>query len=144
MGAAPLPAALLTTADAYLAQLIEKADDDDATKAAKTALRAQFVAAEPPADFATHLADDPAAITAADADQEGEREDYVASTAAVGRLIRDGMKEVTSSTAWYIANARATRTNSAPGKAPAISSAPPSARPNLRPRPRQPRRPGRL
>lgn len=86
---------LLTTADHYIAQLVENTDDDDPTKAAKTALRAKFVALELPADFATNLQDDRDAITAADTAQEGNREDTVASTSAVGRLIKAGMKEST-------------------------------------------------
>lgn len=86
---------LLTIADHYIAELVEKADDDDPTKVAKTALRAKFVALELPADFATHLQDDRQAITDAETEQEGDREDAVASTAAVGRLIKEGMKQST-------------------------------------------------
>lgn len=84
---------LLTTADHYLGELVEAATDDDPTKAAKTALRAKFIALELPADFATHLQDDRQAITDADTVQEGDREDAVASTSAVGRLIKEGMKQ---------------------------------------------------
>ena len=55
---------------------------------------AQFVAHELPADFVTHLQDDRDAIDAAQDDIEGGDEAGVASTAAVGRLIKDGMKEI--------------------------------------------------
>lgn len=75
--------------------LLENEDDDDLTKAAKTALRAKFVALELPADFATHLQDDRQAITEAESEQEGDREEGVESTAAVGRLIKEGMKQST-------------------------------------------------
>ena len=93
--ASPSDADLLTTADAGLALLADATGDDAATLAAKAARRAKFVANELPAGFATDLAADRAAIAAAQDDQEGEREDNVESTAAVGRLIREGMKEVT-------------------------------------------------
>ena len=86
---------LLTTADHYIAELVENTGDDAPTKAAKTALRAKFVALDLPADFAQDLKDDRQASTDADAAQEGDREDAVASTSAVGRLIKEGMKQST-------------------------------------------------
>ena len=85
---------LLTAADNILGQLAADPADDAATQAAKAALVAQFVAHELPADFVTHLQDDRDAIDAAQDDIEGGDEAGVASTAAVGRLIKDGMKEI--------------------------------------------------
>jgi hypothetical protein len=84
---------LLTCADNILSRLAPDPADDAATKAAKTALVAKFVAHELPADFVTHLQADRDAIDSAEDDVEGDDEEGVASTSAVGRLIRDGMKE---------------------------------------------------
>ena len=87
-------AALLTAADGILAKLSINPADSVAVKADKTALAAKFVAHELPADFVKNLGDDRAAIDAAQDAQETAREDGVASTSAVGRLIRDGMTNV--------------------------------------------------
>ena len=48
-----------------------------------------------PADFVQDLKDDLAAIRSADDDMESDDQSGVASTAAVGRLIKAGMAEVT-------------------------------------------------
>ena len=85
---------LLTTADNILGKLAVAPGDSAATQAAKAALVAKFVAHEMPANFVTHLQDDRDAIDNAQDDIEGDDEEGVASTAAVGRLIKDGMKEV--------------------------------------------------
>jgi hypothetical protein len=86
---------LLTAADAMTAQLvIDPANDNAATKAAKTALVARFVAKEFDPAFAQHLADDRAAIDDAGDTLEGDREKSVGSTAAIDNLIAAGMKEV--------------------------------------------------
>jgi len=86
---------LITTADAYIGRLVVDDDNDNAaTKAAKAALVAKFAAHELPADFAQHLADDRGAIDDAEDDVEGDREDSVKGTSAIGRLIREGMKSV--------------------------------------------------
>ncbi len=61
----------------------------------KAGVAAKFIAHELPADFVQHLTDDRAAIDAAEDAKESGDQGGVASTAAVGRLIRDGMKEVT-------------------------------------------------
>ena len=74
--------ALLTAADAFAREL------------ADPAVAAKFVAYELPADFVADLADDIAAIRSADADMQSDDQTGVASTAAVGRLIREGMAEV--------------------------------------------------
>ena len=91
----PSQTALLTTADAFLAQFQDAADDTPAQKAAKAALVVKFVAHELPADFVTDLADDRKAIDAAKDSVESDDSEGVQSTAAVGRLIKAGMKEVT-------------------------------------------------
>lgn len=86
---------LLTSADACIERLKEKPADDAATKAAKAALVAKFLAYELPAGFVQDLAEDRAAIEAAQDELESGRSSGVASTAAVGRLIREGAKEIT-------------------------------------------------
>lgn len=80
--ASPGQAALLTTADAYLVQL------------AKAGVAAKFIANELPATFVQDLTDDRAAIDSAKEDVESDDISGVQSTAAVGRLIKAGMKEV--------------------------------------------------
>lgn len=71
-------AVLLTTADAYLVQF------------AKAGVTAKFIANEQPATFVQ----DRAAIDSAKDEVESEDLGGVQSTAAVGRLIKAGMKEV--------------------------------------------------
>jgi len=80
--ASPTQQTLLTAADAFAREL------------ADPAIVAKFVAYELPADFVADLADDIAAIRSADADMQSDDQTGVASTAAVGRLIREGMAEV--------------------------------------------------
>lgn len=92
--ASPSQTALLTSADAFLAQFQAAAADTAAQKAAKTALVAKFVAHELPADFVQDLADDRKAINDAKDATESDDSEGVESTAAVGRLIKAGMKEV--------------------------------------------------
>ncbi len=75
--------ALLTTADAYLAEL------QQSTVAKK------FIAYELPAEFVTDLTSDLQDVRAAQDDQETSSLTGVESTAVIGRLIRDGMKEIT-------------------------------------------------
>ena len=79
----PSDAALLTTADAFLVEL------------KKTGVAAKFIAHALDANFVQDVTDDRKAIDDAQDDVESDREGGVASTAAVGRLIGDGMKEVT-------------------------------------------------
>jgi hypothetical protein len=85
------PAALLTTADAFLLELAAQPADTTAVKAAKTALVAKFVAHELSPDFVAHLQADRQAIAAEQASMEGDSEDVVGSTASIGPLIRQGM-----------------------------------------------------
>jgi hypothetical protein len=60
----------------------------------KAGVAAKFIAHELPADFVQHLVDDRKGIDDAQDAEESDDSDGVESTAAVGRLIRDGMKEV--------------------------------------------------
>lgn len=85
---------LLAAADNILARLVAGPDDDDATKAAKAARVAQFVAHELPADFATYLQTDRTNVDKAQSDVETDDEEGVASTSAIERLIKAGMKEI--------------------------------------------------
>jgi hypothetical protein len=78
----PGQTALLTAADAMVREF------------AKPGVPAQFIAYELPADFVQDLKDDLAAIRAADSAMDSDDQDGVASTAAVGRLIKAGMAEV--------------------------------------------------
>ena len=86
--------ALLTAADAILLRLAPQPADTPAQTAAKTALAAQFIAYELPATFVSDLADDRAAIDAATESINTGDNEAVQSTAAVGRLIREGMAEI--------------------------------------------------
>lgn len=88
-------AELLITADNILSKLVVAPGDTAPAREAKVALAARFVAHELPADFVQYLEDDRAAIEAAQDQIEGDEADGVASTAAVGRLIKTGMKETT-------------------------------------------------
>ena len=89
----PNPAAVLTAADAIIAQLVETPADNAPTKAAKAARRAKFTAKGLPADFAQHLADDRAAITDAQKSENNADDQGVENTAAIGRLVDEGTKE---------------------------------------------------
>ena len=88
------PAALLTTADAFLLQLTPQPTDSAAVKTAKTALVAKFVAHEMPAGFVTNLQADRQAITDADSDMESDSEDRIGNTAVISPLIQQGVKAV--------------------------------------------------
>ena len=79
----PSQTALVTAADSVIAEL------------KKAGVAAKFIAHELPADFVQDLTDDRAAIDAAEDAMESGDLGGVSSTAAVGRLIREGMKEVT-------------------------------------------------
>ena len=79
----PSQTALLTAGDSVVLELT------------KPGVPAKFIAYEMPADFVQDLKDDLAAIRAADSDMDSDDREGVASTAAVGRLIKSGMAEVT-------------------------------------------------
>ena len=74
---------IITATDAFLQELGE------------TGVAAKFIAHELPADFVQNLTADRQAIVVAQTAETIEDNEGVESTAAVGRLIRDGMKEVT-------------------------------------------------
>ncbi|MEF8755172.1 MAG: hypothetical protein V5B60_14800 [Accumulibacter sp.] len=78
----PTQNALLTAADAFAREL------------ADPAVVAKFLAYELPADFVAELADEVAAIRSAETSMQSDDQSGVASTAAVGRLIREGTAEV--------------------------------------------------
>ncbi len=78
---------LLTTVDLYLSRLQPNGTTD-------AALAAKFITKELPADFVQHLADDRAALSDEGDSIESDSQDGVASTSAIGRLIKEGMKEV--------------------------------------------------
>lgn len=74
---------MLTAADAILAEL------------KKPAVAATFSAHALPAEFVQQLTDERQAIADAPDAQDGGNTNGVASTAAIGRLIRGGIEEVT-------------------------------------------------
>jgi len=85
---------LLTAADKILAQLFVENTDSANVKAAKTALAAKFISKELDPNFVQNLQDDRAAIDDATHEFESSREGGVKNTAAIDRLIREGMKEI--------------------------------------------------
>ena len=91
--AAPNPHTLLTTADAFIGNLIVDPADDAATKAIKAARVAKFTAKGLPQDFATQLQTDRGAIDDAHETEDNADSEGVKNTAAIGRLVSDGMKE---------------------------------------------------
>ena len=90
------PRAVITAADAIIGNLIVDPDNDDApTKAAKTARLAKFNAKGLPAGFEQTLVDDRGKIDTARTDEHDANYEGAENTAAIGRLVRDGMKECT-------------------------------------------------
>ena len=85
---------LLTATDAILSKLLVTPGDSEPVRAAKNALAAKFIAHELSVDFVKDLATDRAAVLAAQVLEDTVGNDSVASTAAIGRLIRAGMKEI--------------------------------------------------
>lgn len=79
----PSQTALLTAGDSAVLEL------------EKAGIAAKFLAYELPADFVQDLKDDLNAIRDADSTMDSDDQEGVASTAAVGRLIKTGMAEVT-------------------------------------------------
>ena len=79
----PSQTALLTAGDAFVLELD------------KAGVAAKFTAYELPATFVQDLKDDLAAIREADGAMNSDDQEGVSSTAAVGRLIKSGMAEVT-------------------------------------------------
>jgi len=78
----PSQTALLTAVDSFLIEL------------KKPGVAVKFIAHELAADFVKNLEDDRKAAAAAQDAEESKDAEGVTSTAAIGRLIRDGMKEV--------------------------------------------------
>jgi len=88
------PHEVLATAETYLVQLAPQPGDDATTTATKTARVAKFTAHDLPVTFVADLQSTVTAIGSAKSAHEAGRETGVASTNAVARLVRDGMKEV--------------------------------------------------
>ena len=84
---------LLTTGDKYLAQFLPTDGDTAAEKAAKTALIARFVAHELPTTFVDDLQGDLDDIAEANQQLDSGDQGSVENTAALGRLVKEGMKE---------------------------------------------------
>ena len=88
------PAALLTTADAFILKLAVQTGDTTAVKNAKAALVAKFVAHEMKSDFAATLQADRAAIADEQGNMEADHEDGMGNTAVINPLIRKGKNAV--------------------------------------------------
>lgn len=87
--------AITTHADSLLQLLEDQADDSAATKEAKTALRARFIAYELPADFVADLRADRQAIIDANQHNQGEVQGGVENTELIGQLLGRANDEVT-------------------------------------------------
>ncbi len=87
------PRAVISAADAILVNLIAGPNDDAATKTAKAGRIAKFNAKGLPSGFEQTLVTDRAAIDAARTTENNADNEGAENTAAIGRLVRDGMKE---------------------------------------------------
>lgn len=87
--------ALSTHADALLRLLEDQPADAAATKTAKAALRARFIAYDLPADFVTNLRADRQAITDANQHNQSEVQGGVENTELIGQLLGRASDEVT-------------------------------------------------
>jgi len=83
----PTERAITTNADAVLARLEDQEKDTPATKTAKAALRARFIAYALPADFVTHLRADRDAITDANKHNQSENLGGVENTELISQLL---------------------------------------------------------
>jgi hypothetical protein len=90
---APNPRAIISSADAILINLIAGPNDDTATKTAKADRIAKFNAKGLPAGFEQTLVADRAATDAARTTENNADNEGAENTAAIGRLVHDGMKE---------------------------------------------------
>ena len=93
------PAAVLRTADKFIAQLLPQAGDSADVLAAKTALVAKFVAHEMKPDFATTLQSDYTDYTSERDLHETKRQIGVGDTTIIEQLIAQGMEAVNTLTA---------------------------------------------
>jgi hypothetical protein len=87
------PRAIISAADAILVNLIVGPNDDAATKTAKADRIARFNAKGLPSGFEQTLVTDRAAIDTARTTENNADNQGAENTAAIGRLVRDGMKE---------------------------------------------------
>lgn len=90
----PSESAITTHADALLLILEDQADDSAATKTAKAALRAKFVAYEMPADFVEDLRADREAVREANTHNQGETQEGVENTSLIGQILGKAADDV--------------------------------------------------
>ncbi len=83
----PSESAITTHADALLLLLEDQATDSAAVKTAKAALRTKFIAYELPADFVADLRADREAIRTANQHNQGETQEGVENTEAIGQIL---------------------------------------------------------
>ncbi len=90
----PAETAIATHADALLTLLEDQPGDSGATTTAKAALRAKFIAYELPEDFVADLRADREALRAANQHNQGETQDGVENTAAIGEILGRAAEDV--------------------------------------------------
>ena len=90
----PSESAISTHADALLLLLEDQATDSAAVKTAKAALRAKFVAYELPTDFVADLRADREAIRTANQHNQGETQEGVENTEAIGQILALASRDV--------------------------------------------------
>ncbi len=90
----PSESAITTHADALLLILEDQAEDSDATKTAKAALRAQFISYELPTDFVEDLRDDREAVRNANQHNQGETQDGVENTFLIGQILGNAADDI--------------------------------------------------
>ncbi len=91
----PSESAITTHADALLVRLEDQPADSAATKTAKAALRARFIAYELPGDFVADLRADRKAITDANQVNRAENQEGVENTELIGQLLGRASDDVT-------------------------------------------------
>lgn len=90
----PSESAITTHADALLLILEDQAEDSAATKTAKAALRAQFIAYELPTDFVEDLRDDREAVRNANQHNQGETQEGVENTFLIGQILGQAADDI--------------------------------------------------
>lgn len=90
----PSESAITTHADALLLILEDQTDDSAATKTAKAALRAKFIAYELPIDFVADLRADREAVRDANKHNQGETQEGVENTELIGQILGKAADDV--------------------------------------------------
>ena len=90
----PSESAITTHADTLLLILEDQTADSAAVKTAKAALRARFVSYELPTDFVADLRADREAIRTANQHNQGETQEGVENTEAIGQILALAAKDV--------------------------------------------------